>query len=57
MISMDDAKKRFALVKHTMAIEGLDIPQNIEDLILKEAAGEITFKEFGEQLSIIANEA
>ena len=60
MIPLNDLesfKNQFASVKNSLAVEGLIVTPEIEDLVLRKATGKITHDEFMREALLIANQA
>lgn len=57
MNDLENLKKQFASVKNSLAVEGLIVTPEIEDLVLRKATGKITHDEFMSKALLIATQA
>ena len=49
-----ELKEQFASVKASIEIEGFSVSERIENLVIKEANGDISFEEFTDQMKRLA---
>ncbi|MFJ7640724.1 antitoxin VbhA family protein [Peribacillus sp. NPDC097225] len=57
MKDLETFKKQFNSVKNSMAVEGLIVTPEIEDLVFKKATGKMTHDEFIREALLLANQA
>ena len=57
MNDLESFKKQFASVKNSLAVEGLIVTPEIEDLVFRKTTGKITHDEFIREALLLANQA
>ena len=57
MKSLETFKKQFNSVKNSMAVEGLIVTPEIEDLVFRKTTGKMTHDEFIRESLLLANQA
>ena len=56
MKDLETFKKQFASVGNSMAVEGLIVTPEIEDLVFRKVTGKMTYDEFIREALLLANQ-